>query len=131
MARFSNNHNRRIQKIGWSESKNSQDQMVRIGDTTRSDGQNRRFQKIRWSESHPSENRQDRMGRIVSANQIIWTVIEQLYHGHILRRIDKIGWSDPEAKVVYAQKTYLIIRNKVATRKSRTITSAISRFTRK
>ena len=37
---------------------------------------------------------QDRMVRIVSANQITWTVIEPLYHGHILWRIYKIGWSE-------------------------------------
>ena len=53
-------------------------QLIGIEEFTRSDGQNRRFQKIRWSDSHPSENRQDRRVRIVSANQIILTVIQPL-----------------------------------------------------
>ena len=44
--------------------------------------------------SHSSENLQHRMVRIISANQITWTVIQPFYHGHILRRIYKIRWSE-------------------------------------
>ena len=42
--------------------------MIRIGDSTRSDGQNRRFQKIRWSESEIPE---DQMVRIKKARYAI------------------------------------------------------------
>ena len=55
MARFSINQNRRFHKIRWSESEIPQDQMVRIGDSRRSDGHNhilRRIDKIGWSESY-------------------------------------------------------------------------------
>ena len=46
------------------------------------------------SDGHYSENLQDLMVRIVLANQITYTVIELLYHVHILRRIYKIRWSE-------------------------------------
>ena len=45
---------------------------------------------ILWTD-HPSE------GLFVLANHITLMVIKPLYYGHILRRIYKIGWSDPQA----------------------------------
>ena len=55
---------------------------------------------------------EDRMVRIVSANQITWTVIEPLYHGHILRRIYKIGWSELYQPIIsLGQLNTIILRS--------------------
>ena len=53
--------------LSQSESKNPQDRMVKIEESTRSDGQNRRIYKIGWSESYRP---------IIS--------LEQLFHRYIM-----------------------------------------------
>ena len=100
------------------------------------------------SRSHSLENLQDRMVRIVSANQITWTVIQPFYHVHILRRIYKIGWSELYRPIISLGRLFnrykrsqsseasswsdgQTLKLKSLTRKSWTITSAIKSLTRK
>ena len=77
---------------------NPQDRMVRIGESTRSDGQNQRIHKIGWSESYRP---------IISLEQLFHRYIMVTFFGESTRsdgqnrRIYKIGWSESYRPIIW------------------------------
>ena len=98
--------------LAWRRTAQAHRPIRSVGRTSASTNQKRRAQAHRpirsvlkgqhkcTSQSHSSENLQNRMVRIVWANQITLTVIQLFYHGHILWRIYKIGWSESYRPII-------------------------------